>query len=169
MNNNINFAGKRATSQKIVRLDVRNGHLSQYCGSGNPRNEFDYAEGKLLGISVRTHETPAGEVNFVDLHFENKEQKFTISCIACSCVTADLIARLANIQNPDSLVRIEVWPKGSFTNCAVYENGERLPYLNLPKAVKVQNGLKMVVDSSDRDTAVLKLIEEINTRCGYVQ
>ena len=156
MEKNLIFAGKRATSQKIVRLDVRNGHLSQYCGSGNPRNEFDFAEGKLLGISVRTHETPAGEVNFVDLHFENKEQKFTISCIACS-------------QNPASLVRIEVWPKGSFTNCAVYENGERLPYLNLPKAVKVQNGLKMVVDSSDRDTAVLKLIEEINNRCNYEQ
>ena len=50
MEKNLIFAGKRATSQKIVRLDVRNGHLSQYCGSGNPRNEFDFAEGKLLGI-----------------------------------------------------------------------------------------------------------------------
>jgi len=169
MNNTFNFAGKRASSQRVTRLDVRSGHLSQYCGPNKPRNEFDYAEGKLLGISIRAHESTAGEINFAELHFVNNEEKFTISCIACSSITADLVAHLAKIKDPASLIRVEVWPKGSFTNCSVFENGEKLSFLTLPKAVKVQNGLKMVVDSSDRDTAVLKLIEDINTRLGYEQ
>lgn len=166
MNNNIHFAGKRA-AKKAIRLDIRQGHLSQYTGPDQPRREFDYAEGQLEGISVRPRETPNGEINFLDLHFDNNGTKFIISSIACSSVSADLVAHLANIKNPFSQIRIDVWPNGAFTNCAVKENGEKLSFVPIPKAVKVQNGLKMIIDSSDRDTVVLKLVDELNSRLGY--
>lgn len=166
MQNNASFAGNRA-SKKTIRFDIRQGHLSQYMGPDKPRREFDYAEGQLEGISIRSHETPGGEINFMDLYFVNGESKFVISSIASSSVSADLIAHLANLKELKSTVRIEVWQKGTYTNCAVMENGEKLPFLSLPKAVRVQNGLKMIVDSTDRDTAVLKLIEELNSRLGY--
>lgn len=166
MEQNIIFAGKRAEN-KVIRLDLRQGHLSQYTGPDKPRREFDYAEGKLKGISVRPKETPNGEINFLDLHFDNSGTKFIISSIACSSVSADLVAHLATIKNPDSLIRVDVWPNGAYTNCAVKANGEKLSRLSLPKAVKVQNGLKSIIDSSDRDTAVLRLVDEINSRLGY--
>lgn len=166
MQNNASFAGNRA-SKKTIRFDIRQGHLSQYMGPEKPRREFDYAEGQLEGISIRAHETAGGEINFMDCHFVNGDTKFVISSIASSGVSADIIAHLANLKNPKSTVRVEVWLKGPYTNCSVMENGEKLPFLSLPKAVKVPNGLKMIVDSTDRDTAVLKLIEELNSRLGY--
>lgn len=66
------------------------------------------------------------------------------------------------------MIRIDVWPNGTYTNCAIRENGEKLSFVPLPKAVKMQNGLKMIIDSSERDAAVLKLVDELNNRLGYV-
>lgn len=166
MNENITFAGNR-TAMKTKRLDIRQGFLSQYIGPDQPRKEYNYAEGQLEGIAIRSHETPGGEINFLDLHFRNGNAQFIISSIACSSVSADLVSRLANIKDPKSMIRIDVWPKDSFTNCSVRENGEKVPFTTLPKAIKVQNGLKMIIDSTDRDAAVLKLIKDINSRLGY--
>ena len=166
METNLHFAGNRI-AKKAIRLDIRQGHLSQHMGSDKPRKEFDYAEGQLQGITVRLQETANGEINFLDLHFDNGGTQFIISSIACSSVSADLVAHLANIKNPGSMIRIDVWPNGSFTNCSVRENGEKLSHLSLPKAVKVQNGLKNIIDSTDRDTAVLRLVDELNSRLGY--
>ncbi len=168
METNQNFAGRHEAKTRIPRLDVRKGRLSLYKGANVPPEEYNYAHGQLKGISLRSRETAGGEITFMILHFKYGESSFEVSSIASSSISADLISRLVNMRDKDSEIQIDVWPKDNYTNCAVRENGEKLPFSFLPKSVRKQNGFNVSVDSSERDAAVMKMIEEINQRIGYV-
>lgn len=162
--NNLSFAGRREAGSQTIRMDIRRGHFAQWMGKDQPAREFDYVQGRLTGITLRRQETPNGETTFMDLHFTFEGTAFDVSALASSSISAELIAKLANIQDTGATIRIDVWPKNRFTNCTVRENGQKLPYRQLPKVERRQNGFKMALDTTERDAAVMKLVDELNAR-----
>ena len=162
--NNSNFAGIRDAANHVIRFDIRQGKLAQWMGLGQQRREYDYVQGRLTGISLRKHELPSGEMTYMDMHFQNGEIRFDVSTIASGSVAAELISKLVNIRNVKSTVRIDVWAKDRYTNSNVYENGEKLPFRILPKIARKQKGFSTSFDTSERDEAVMKMIDELNGR-----
>ena len=161
---NTNFAGTRDAANRSIRFDIRQGKLAQWMGQGQQVREYDYVQGYLTGISLRKHEMPTGEMTYLDVHFKNGEIRFDVSAIASGSVAAELISKLVNIRDCKSMVRIDVWQKETFTNCVVYENGEKLPFRILPKVERKQMGFSTSYDTSERDAAVMAMIDELNAR-----
>ena len=159
-----NFAGTRNAANRTLRFDIRQGKIAQWMGQGQQAREYDYVQGCLTGISLRKHEMPSGEMTYLDIHFQNGDTRFEVSAIASSSVGAELISKLVNIRDLKSTIRIDVWQKEHFTNCTVYENGEKLPFRILPKVERKQNGFSTSFDTSERDDAVMKMIDELNIR-----
>lgn len=166
MEHSIPFAGQRVADNKTIRIDIRRGHFYQWLGRDVPPKEYDYVQGRLVGIALRKRATPNGETTFVDLKFACGDTRFEVSALASSSISAELISKVVNIQDPASVIRIDVWPKENYTNCTVRENGQKLPFRILPKVERRQNGFKTDVDSSERDAAVMRLIVELNGRLG---
>lgn len=164
MCNNTTFAGTRDADNRTIRLDIRKGKFAQWMGQGQQAREYDFIQGCLTGISLRKRETANGEMTYMDLHFRNGDIHFDVSAIASSSVAAELVARLANIQDLKSTIRIDVWQREQYTNCTVHENWEKLTYRNLPKVQKKQKGFSTAIDTSERDAAVMQLIDELNGR-----
>ena len=162
--NNTNFAGTRDAANRTIRFDIRQGKLAQWMGQGQQAREYDYVQGYLTGISLRKHEMPNGEMTYLDVHFKNGEIRFDVSAIASGSVAAELISKLVNVRDLKSMVRIDVWQKETFTNCVVYENGEKLPFRILPKVERKQKGFSTTYDTSERDAAVMAMIDELNAR-----
>ena len=162
--NNTNFAGTRDAANRTIRFDIRQGKLAQWMGQGQQAREYDYVQGYLTGISLRKHEMPTGEMTYLDVHFKNGEIRFDVSAIASGSVAAELISKLVNVRDLKSMVRIDVWQKETFTNCVVYENGEKLPFRILPKVERKQKGFSTSYDTSERDAAVMAMIDELNAR-----
>ena len=164
MCNNTSFAGTRDAANRSIRFDIRQGKFAQWMGQGQQSREFDYVQGYLTGISLRKHEMPSGEMTYLDVHFKNGEIRFDVSAIASGSVAAELISKLVNIRDLGSMVRIDVWAKDRYTNSSVYENGEKLPFRLLPKVEKRQRGFSASYDTSERDAAVMAMIDELNAR-----
>lgn len=169
MNSYITFAGNREIANKPIRLDIRKGHFTRWMGQGQQPQEYDFVQGNLIGRSLRKRETQAGEMTYIDLHFANGDNRFDVSSIASGSVSAELVSKLVNIRDVRSTIRIDVWAKDQFTNCSVHENGERLPFQILPKVVRNQRGFNAAIDSSERDAAVLAMINELNSRIAQVR
>ena len=164
MCNNTAFAGTRDAANRTIRFDIRQGKIAQWMGQGQQAREYDYVQGYLTGISLHKHEMPSGEMTYLDIHFLNGEARFDVSAIASGSVAAELISKIVNIRDLKSLVRIDVWSKEQYTNCTVYENGEKLPFRILPKVERKQKGFSTTFDTSQRDEAVMKMIDELNGR-----
>ena len=164
MCNNTSFAGTRDAANRSIRFDIRMGKFAQWMGQGQQSREFDYVQGYLTGISLRKHEMPTGEMTYLDVHFTTGEIRFDVSAIASGSVAAELISKLVNIRDLRSMVRIDVWAKDRYTNSSVYENGEKLPFRMLPKVEKRQRGFSASYDTSERDAAVMAMIDELNAR-----
>lgn len=161
----MNFAGTRTTEQRAPRLELKNGKLSIWQGQGNAPLEYDFATGNLVGIDIRRRSTAKGDLTYADFHFTCNGERFDISTIASSSVTADLVGRLSNVKDlKNSLLRIDVWLKDRFTNLCLRENDTIVPFRQLPRVQRIDRGFKIELDSSERDNAVLQLIDEINRR-----
>lgn len=169
VNSNLSFVSRRDNSGKTIRMDIRRGHFCLWQGKDQQTQEFDIVKGRLIGISIRKCEVPSGETMFMDIHFTHGETRFDVSALASSSISAELISKLANIQDISSTIQIEVWPKGSFTNCVVRENGQKLPYRLLPKVERRQSGFKMTLDTAERDKAVMEMIAELNARLAVAR
>lgn len=161
---NTTFAGNRDAANRTIRFDIRKGKFAQWMGPDQQRREYDFVQGYLTGISLRKRETAGGEMTYLDLHFVSGGVRFDVSAIASSSVAAELISKLVNIRNTKSSIRIDVWMKEQYTNCTVYENGEKLPFRALPKVERKQRGFSASFDTSLRDEAVMKMIDELNGR-----
>lgn len=161
---NTTFAGNRDAANRTIRFDIRQGKFAQWMGQGQESREYDYIQGHLTGISLRKHELPDGEMTYMDIHFQNGETRFDVSALASGSVAAELISKLVNIRDLKSMIRIDVWAKDRYTNSSVYENGEKLPFRILPKVEKKQRGFSASFDTSERDAAVMAMIDELNAR-----
>lgn len=168
METNIPFAGTRGAASRTIHFDIRKGHFSQWMGRGQETRDYDYVQGRLIGIALRKRETPNGEMTCLDLRFRNGDVRFDVSAIASGSLPAELISKLVNIRDLRSMVRIDVWQKGQYTNCVVRENGEKLPFSILPKVEKKQKGFTASFDTSERDEAVLKMIDNLNARIAQL-
>lgn len=100
----------------------------------------------------------------MDIHFQNGETRFDVSALASGSVAVELISKLVNIRDLKSMIRIDVWAKDRYTNSNVDENGEKLPFRILPKVEKKQRGFSAFFDTSERDAAVMAMIDELNGR-----
>ena len=96
----MNFAGNRTSETRTTRVELKNGKLCIWQGPTQPALEFDYVEGRLLGIEVRRRKTSNSEMTYVDFHFINDDEFFDVSTIASSSVAADLVGRLSNVKSP---------------------------------------------------------------------
>ena len=164
--NNTNFAGTRDADNRTIRFDIRKGKFAQWMGQGQQAREYGFIQGCLAGISLRKRETANGEMTYMDLHFRNGDIRFDVSSIASSSVAAEIVSKLVNIRDFKSTVRIDVWLKDQFTNCSVRENGEKLPFRILPKVDRRQKGFSTSFDTSERDAAVMAMIDELNARAA---
>ena len=160
----MDFAGKRSEETRIPRFEVRNGKLCMWMGRDVPAQEYDYAIGRLTGISLRKKKTSNGELAYTDFHFSYGDQRFDISSLASSCVTADLVSRLTNVTDLRSTIRIDVWPNDRYTNVNVRINDTSIPFAHLPRVKRIEHGFKIITDASERDAAVLGHIATINKR-----
>ncbi len=159
------FVGNRKPEVRIPRLELKNGKFSLWKGNDQTPEEFDYAEGKVLGIEIRHRNTKNGELAYCDFHMENGDERFDISTLASSCVAADLVAYLKNVQDPvNSLLRIDAWQNNRFTNVIMKENGRRVQRFQLPRVQKIERGFTRQIDSSERDAVVMSIIDEINAK-----
>ncbi len=152
-NKNNTFLGLRR-SPRITKLDFRNGKISKYTGKGRPREEFDYAEGRVTGISTRTKESPKGKIDYIDVACENGEHHFILSAIASSGAAADLVGSIAKLKDPNAFIRIDAWPLGRvFTKVSVEENGETV---KCPHLFKERREV--------RDKLIARFIDEVNKK-----
>ena len=161
----MNFVGNRTRETRPTRLELKSGKFSLWKGSDQAPELFDYAEGQLTGIEIRKRETRNGEMVYCDFHMINGEDRFDISTLASSCVTADIVSRLKNVQDPvHSMLRIDAWLNNKFTNVVMKENGHPVVHATLPRVQRIDRGFKVELDSSSRDAAVMKIIEELNEK-----
>ena len=164
-NKTMSFVGNRTHEARLPRLELKNGKFSLWMGDGQPCQEFDYAEGQLTGIEIRKCQTRNGEMIYCEFKMINGEERFYISTLASSGVTADLVSRLKNVKDPaNSMLRIDAWQNNRYTNVVMKENGLPIVHASLPRVVKIDRGFKMERDSSARDAAVMKIISEINAK-----
>lgn len=161
----MNYVGNREPKVRVPRFELKNGKLSLWQGSNQPPLEYDYAEGKLIGIEVRRRRSVNGEIVYVDFHFINGDEPFDICALASSAVTADLVGKLKNVKDyVNSTLRIDAWQNNKYTNVMLKENGRQVIYSKLPRTQKIDRGFKVEIDSSKRDQAVMLMIDDINTR-----
>lgn len=161
----MNFVGNRTRETRPVRLELKNGKFSLWKGTDQAPEVFDYAEGQLTGIEIRKRETRNGEMVYCDFHMRNGDDRFDISTLASSCVTADIVGKLKNVHDPvNSTLRIDAWLNNKFTNVVMKENGRPVIHSTLPRVQRIDRGFKVELDSSSRDAEVMKIIDELNAK-----
>ena len=159
------FLGKRKNEERAVRVELKNGNFEVWKGAGKPTETFNYAVGTLDGIELRRRKTACGEIVFCDFHMKHENHRFDISTIASSAVTADIVSRLLNVEDPvNSQLRIDVWAKGPYTNVRVKEEDRVVKFAPLPEIKRIDKGVKVEIDTTERDMAVMGMIDQINAR-----
>ena len=159
------FLGKRKNEERAVRVELKNGNFEVWKGAGKPTETFNYAVGTLDGIELRRRKTACGEIVFCDFHMKHDDHRFDISTIASSAVTADIVSRLLNVEDPvNSQLRIDVWAKGPYTNVRVKEEDRVVKFASLPEIKRIDKGVKVEIDTTERDMAVMGMIDQINAR-----
>lgn len=168
------FGGNNAPRERVARFQVKEGIFSRYTGANEPAENFQWLNGRLHGITIRDFEKDNVTLTFCDFHFQLDDgQKFVVSTIASSSITADIVGRLANVKDLKNVLVLSAWLNGNFTNVSIKEKpsfetsndqAEKVPFTQMPKVVVTKVGFSKSVDSSERDDLVIKLIGEINDK-----
>ena len=168
------FGGNNAPRERVARFQVKEGIFSRYTGPNEPAENFQWLNGRLHGITIRDFEKDNVTLTFCDFHFQLDDgQKFVVSTIASSSITADIVGRLANVKDLKNVLVLSAWLNGNFTNVSIKEKpsfetsndqAEKVSFTQMPKVVVTKVGFSKSVDSSERDELVIKLIGEINDK-----
>ena len=159
------FAGNRKTESEIVRFELKNGKFIRLNGYSQTTEQYDYVEGRLVDVVTSRRSTKNGEIVFCDFYMKNEDDRFVISTLLSSGTTANLICRLKNVKDPaNSMLRIDAWSNNIYTNIYIKENGKPVGRTFLPRVEKIERGLSVETDSSKRDSAVLRIIDEIKEK-----
>ena len=166
------FGGNNAPRERYTRFSVQNGKFVRYAGQNEAPEVLDWLHGRLQGIKIREVQKDNLVMLFCDCYFMLDDgQKFIVSTIASSSITADIIGRLANVKDLKHVLVLATWQKDEkFTNVTMREKetfdeneqGEKVPFTKMPLVKKVQNGFSTSMDSTERDNFVAKLIADIN-------
>lgn len=166
------FGGNTPPRVVIPRFSVQNGKFVRYINQ-NENETLDWINGRLLGIKIREHQKDNLTTLYADFYMTLDDgQKFIISTIASSSITADIVGRLANLKNITNVVVLSAWMNDKYTNIAMREKasfddnvqGEKVPFTKMPAVKIVQNGFSRSMDSTERDNFVMKLISEITDK-----
>lgn len=164
----MSFIGIRKSEKQLVRLELRNGKFMIWKESNQPSEGFDYVVGRLVGIDVRRCSTSKGELVYCDFQMVNDDDRFVISTLVSSGITANLVSRLKCVKDPaNSMLRIDAWANNIYTNIYLKENGIPVTRVILPRVEKVEHDLKVEIDSTKRDAAVMAIIEEIKGKLHH--
>ena len=168
------FGGNNAPRARVARFQAKEGTSSRPTGANEPAENFQWLNGRLHGITIRDFEKDNVTLTFCDFHFQLDDgQKFVVSTIASSSITADIVGRLANVKDLKNVLVLSAWLNGNFTNVSIKEKpsfeasndqAEKVPFTQMPKVVVTKVGFCKSVDSSERDELVIKLIGEINDK-----
>ena len=153
-----------------ARFQVQNGKFTRYTGRDTEPETLDVLQGKLVEIKLRKVDAESHSTMFCDAIFEVSDgDRFAISTIASSSITADIIGRLANVKDYKHVLVIFTWMNGQYSNIAMREkenwdssDGEKIPFTKFPPVKRVKVGFNEQMDSTERDQEVSRLIDEIN-------
>lgn len=165
------FGGNNTPRTRVTRIEVREGKFYEWVGQGIEPKTYDWIHGKLVGIAIREFNSANGQ-NFVycDVHLKLDDgTRFCVSTIAQSSITGDIISRLVNVKDYNDVLVFSAWANKGFTNIGIREKktfdeqgGEKIPWSEIPRPKKIQNGFNSYMDSSERDTVVMRMIEQVN-------
>ena len=162
--------------ERIPRVEPRDGKFIQWTGPNTEPETYEYVHGRLCGIELRTLNLTDRTTIFCDIHFVMPDgTRFCISTPASGSTAADIVSRLVNVKDYNNVIRVNAWKReenSKYTNITMYEKksfeeneaGEKIPFVELPKTRRVQNGFSTQIDSSERDNQVMKYITEINAK-----
>jgi hypothetical protein len=130
---------------------------------------FSYVEGRLLAIytKVRTYGGENVQKWFIDLQDESGDH-YSISFPYNSGTFKSIILALASDEtlNSSSVVRIEPYQKGNFTNVVVWADGVKLDWIvrELPPVEEVTINGRTYKDEAKRNELIASFVEAINGR-----
>lgn len=162
---------------RITRIELRDGKFQEWVGQGQEPRTYDWVQGVLCGIATREQPMKDGNIFvYCDIHLRSDEgERFCISTIASSGITGDIISRLVNVKELTSVLVFSAWKNGNFTNIAIRSKktfdaneSEKISWVDIPRPKKVQVGFNTVMDSSERDTVVMRMIAEINAKLDSI-
>lgn len=165
------IGGQNTQRVKITRIELRNGKFMEWIGVGQAPRTYDWVQGVLCGITTREQRMTDGRVFvYCDTHLVSDDgERFCISTIASSAITGDIVSRLINVKDYKDVLLFSAWQNGNFTNIAIREKksfdateSEKIPWVDIPRPKKIQSGFNQMMDSSERDNAVMILIGQIN-------
>lgn len=166
------FGGNYNQNERVTRFIVKDGKFVHFVKEGE-NEQLDWLNGRLVEIKLREFQQDNITMTYCDTIFRLDDgQKFSVSTIASSSITADIISRLANVKNYEDVLVLKTWMNDKYTNIAIREKktfdiaeeGEKLPFIKMPPVKKVTNGFNTSMDSSERDNKVKELIDQINAK-----
>jgi len=149
---------------------IRNGKIVRYEGNG-VNSEFDAIDGIFKGISEREKEINGEKVKFIDFNFVDGEENFSVSCQKNSGPCMNILRCLINVEDFSQKVMIEVWATAkdgkNFTNTSVKQNGQRIPWVDIPKPMEYKLPTGEIVKSyKERDDFLQDIVNKLNAMVG---
>lgn len=156
-------------NERKLFLGIAKGKITYRPSRDAERQEYDYVEGRIKGITRRDANINGENIKFYEITIENGSNSFVLSVPQDGSVARGIILSLAGIKNFSGVtVRISPWMKETYTNVSVYANGQKAGWAidpkDLPPIKKVVVGRKEYIDDSERVELVEKLVDEINAR-----
>lgn len=130
---------------------------------------FSYVEGRLLAIYTKVRNYGGENVTkwFIDIQDESGDL-YSISFPYNSGTFRSIVLALASDTslNNSSVVRIEPYQKGNFTNVVVWADGVKLDWIvrELPPVEEVTINGKTYKDEAKRTELITSFVEAINSR-----
>lgn len=159
--------GKIEKGEPKIWLSIYNGKVER--SEGGQKNYFSYVEGTLAGIytKVRTYNGEKVTKWFIDLRGDEGEL-YSISLPYNSGAFKSIVLALASDEqlSPTSIVRIEPYLKGNYTNIVVWSDGVKLDWVirELPPVDTIQIGGRNYKDDSKRMELITSYVNQILSR-----
>jgi len=156
-------------NERKIFLGIAQGKITYRAGRDAEKQEFDFVEGRIKGITRRDAHINDKDIKFYEIAIENGNNKFILSVPMDGSVARGIILSLAGIQNfSETTVKISPWLKDTYTNVSVYANGEKAGWVidpkELPPVKEIKAGTKTFYDDSERVDLVEKMVDSINER-----
>lgn len=144
-------------------------HGSVELSENGVKEHYSYIEGQLLCINevIRNYGKEDVTKWVIDMQDENNDL-YSISFPYNSGIFKSIVLSLASdiFLKPSTIIRIEPYEKGNFTNVVVWSDGVKLDWIikELPPVEEVAFNGKVYKDESKRMECIIRFVNSINTR-----
>jgi len=158
---------KKQDRESRIWLSIQNGQVE--CSENGTRNYYSYVEGSVERIYTgeRTYNGETVTRWFIDIRDE-EGNLYSMSLPYGSGTFKSIVLALASDENLStrSVVRIEPYLKGHYTNVKVWSDGVKLDWIinELPPLETVEVGGKTYKDDSKRMQLIESYVKQINSR-----